>query len=765
MEAITISSDGLNVLKFINQTNHSIFLTGKAGTGKTTLLRQIISTTHKNTVVVAPTGIAALNAGGVTIHSMFQLAPGSFVPDPTFEPDYSSGFKIDSIASLGKTFKMSGIKQSVIRAMDLLVIDEVSMLRADLLDAMDFVMRRVRRKEQPFGGVQVLFIGDLLQLPPVVKNEEWHVLKNYYQGVFFFHAHVIQKIQPLYITLKKIYRQSDDRFIAVLNNLRNNVIKDDDMEVLSKYVKPDFDLHAHPGYIYLTTHNRKADDINIRSLEKLGEKSFSYKAEVEGDFPEKMYPMEETLQLKVGAQIMFTKNDLSQDKRFYNGKMGVIKSLSKDEIYVSFPDENYSIEVEKYEWNNIRYNIHENTKEVEEEVIGTFVHYPVKLAWAITVHKSQGLTFDKAVLDVGDVFQPGQAYVALSRLRSMDGLVLVDMLKMRGIQNAQDVMSYAQNEADDTLIKNSLESGTKRFMYQTVKKGFDFNNLITSWQKHAESYNSNAVLSEKSKHSVWAKMQSDKLSVLQDVSKKFSAWLDVQFSMENVDYEGIKTKVVGAKDHFFPTLDEVLNEVMTKIEELKRIKRVKEYFNELLEIEELTLQSILGMTKSKLILEAYIDDRIINKESLTNDFIKNYRSHKLEVIKDKVKSTKSDIIPDDDETEDFSYYVRKPKKEKGDKKSTYQITYEKRQDKKPLEEIVQERKLTMTTVQGHMARLIEEGKVAITEVMTDDKIRSLEILFEGYTGGNLSDMKEKAGEDFTYGELRIFRGSMGIRER
>lgn len=764
METISISSDGLNVLKFINQTNHSIFLTGKAGTGKTTLLRQIINTTHKNTVVVAPTGIAALNAGGVTIHSMFQLAPGSFVPDPSYISDLNSGVKIDSISTLSKTFKMSGTKQAVIRAMDLLVIDEVSMLRADLLDAMDFVMRRVRRKEQPFGGVQVLFIGDLLQLPPVVKNEEWHVLKNYYKGVFFFHAHVIHKIQPLYITLKKIYRQSDDRFIEVLNNLRNNIIKDNDMEVLSKYVKPDFDLHAHPGYIYLTTHNRKADGINSKSLDNLNEKLFSYKADVEGDFPEKMYPMDELLYLKVGAQIMFTKNDISQDKRFYNGKMGVVKSLSNDEIYVLFPDDNYTIEVEKYEWSNIRYTINENTKEVEEEVIGTFVHYPIKLAWAITVHKSQGLTFDKAILDVGDVFQPGQAYVALSRLRSMDGLVLIDILKMRGIQNAQDVMSYAQNEADDDLINHSLESGTKIFIYQTIKKAFDFNHLIVEWKKHAESYNSNALHSEKSKHGVWALQQAEKVSSIKDVSNKFSGWLDVQFSMEIVDYNGINSKVLGAMEHFFPNLDFVLQEVMTKLEELKRIKRVKEYFSELIAMEELTLQSILGMTKAQLIMEAYIQSRFINKESLSNDFIKNYRARKLETIKDKMKSANPDFITIENETEDFSYYVRKPKKEKGDKKSTFQITYELWLDKKTLEEIVHERKLTMNTVQGHMARLIEEGKVGISDILPDDKIKFLDVLFEDYSGGTLTEMKEKAGDSFSYGELRIYKGSLGIKD-
>jgi uncharacterized protein YpbB len=748
------------ILKFINHTDRSIFLTGKAGTGKTTLLRKIIETTHKNTVVVAPTGIAALNAGGVTIHSMFQIAPGGFVPDPNFVPNANDNIKLESIGSLGKTFKMSGAKQAVIRALDLLVIDEVSMLRADLLDAMDFIMRRVRRREQPFGGAQVLFIGDLLQLPPVIKNEEWQVLQKYYQGVFFFHAHVIRSAVPLYIELKKIYRQTDDRFITVLNNLRNNIIKAEDMEMLSQYVKTDFDLEQYPGYIYLTTHNRKADDINQRSLEKIREKSFDYQAEIEGDFPDKMYPQDKSLQLKVGAQVMFTKNDTSQERRFYNGKMGVIKSLSRDEIHVNFIDEKYSIEVDKYEWSNIKYHINENTKDVVEEVIGTFVQYPLKLAWAITVHKSQGLTFDKAVLDVGDVFQPGQAYVALSRLRSMDGLILVDMLKMRGIQNAEDVMTFAQSETDEGTLKKSLEEGTKKYIYDYLQRSFDFRELISEYQKHAASYASNAANSEKSLHHAWAKEQALKLAAIGDVAAKFSSWIDAQFRNLTTDYQALNTKVTGAYEYFFPVLDDVFEAVLTKIEELKRVKRVKEYFNELIDLEELICKTILDIARSKRLLNTITAGKEINKENLTDDFIQRYRVNKAESIREIIKVSPKQQLVDEDEYDDFSYYSKKPKKEKKNTKSTYEITYDLLLENKSLSEIAHERKLTPTTIEGHYARLIEEGKVDITKVMSVDTYEALAKLFDGYTGPGLSDLKEKAGDTFSFGQLRMYKASI-----
>ncbi|HEX8269241.1 MAG TPA: AAA family ATPase, partial [Flavobacterium sp.] len=363
----TITEAAHYTLRFINQTNRSIFLTGKAGTGKTTLLKEIIRTTHKNTVVVAPTGIAALNAGGVTIHSMFQLPFAAFVPASNVPVRFSETVKFETRDTLKRHFKMSGLKKAVIRNMELLVIDEVSMLRADLLDAIDFMMQTIRKDPQPFGGVQVLFIGDLLQLPPVVRNEEWTTLRNYYKGIFFFHSHAVQRNPPLYIELSTIFRQKDSDFISILNNLRNNKVSADDLKVLNKFVRPDFDFKNKPGYITLTTHNAKADTMNAQSLADLAGEIFTYKPEIVDDFPNKIFPVEEELQLKIGAQVMFVKNDLSPDKSYFNGKTGIIKSLSEREILVNFPEENKTIEVERYEWQNIRYYVDQNTKEIAEE--------------------------------------------------------------------------------------------------------------------------------------------------------------------------------------------------------------------------------------------------------------------------------------------------------------------------------------------------------------------------------------------------------------
>ncbi len=745
------------VLKLISQTQQNVFLTGKAGTGKTTLLKQIIKNTHKNTVVVAPTGIAALNAGGATIHSMFQLAPGAFVPDLAFIPSTEMEHKFESPASLIKKFKMSGQKLAVLRSLDLLVIDEVSMLRADLLDAMDFVLKRVRRKERPFGGVQILFIGDLLQLPPVVKPDEWSILQRYYQGMFFFHARVLQHSPPLYVKLKKIYRQSDESFINVLNNLRNNIVSDADVNLLSKFVNKDFDFNNAPGYIYLTTHNNKADQINKNALVKLTTKEYAYKAEIEGDFPDRMYPMDANLVLKEGAQVMFTKNDLAHDKRYFNGKMGFISSLGKDEIFVHFPEENLTIEVERYEWNNVRYKTNENTKDIEEEIIGTFVHYPLKLAWAITVHKSQGLTFDKAVVDVADVFQPGQAYVALSRLRSLEGLVLMDHLRMNGIQNAADVMQYATQEADEQKIKVTIEEGTAHYLYQFVRNAFDISGLHFLWKKHLESYIQNTELTEKGRSVVWAQENVAQLSSILEVSQKFLSWIDVHFNQKPTDYNFINDKVTGAFKHFFDVLDPIIANVLEKIEIVKRSKRSKEYFDELFELEERTTSVVLNMKRACLLIKTHLDGQSITKDALTDDFVKSYRSGKLENAKQKVKESKLQVIDDE---EDFSYYKRKEKKPKTEKKPTEEVTFEYWQKGMKMDEIAKERVVTVGTVQGHMARLVAKGKIHVSELFTSGQIQKLSVIFENYGGENLAELKEKAGDDFSYGELRIFKASL-----
>ena len=752
----TISEAAAYTLRFINQTHRSVFLTGKAGTGKTTLLREIIQTTHKNTVVVAPTGIAALNAGGVTIHSMFQLPFGGFIPDNS-APQFSDSTKFETKATLRRHFKMNGVKKSVIRNMELLIIDEVSMLRSDLLDAMDYMMQSVRKKNTPFGGVQVLFIGDLLQLPPVIRDEEWRTLKTYYRGKFFFHSHVVQQNPPLYIELSKIFRQTDDTFISVLNNLRNNQISQQDTQTLNKYVKPDFDLKANKGYITLTTHNNKADTTNAQALEDLEGKLVVYHPDIVGDFPEKIFPVEQQLQLKVGAQVMFVKNDLSADKNYFNGKMGIIKSLSSQEILVHFPEENKTIEVDKYEWKNIRYKVDETTKEIEEEVLGTFVHYPIKLAWAITVHKSQGLTFDKAALDVSQVFLPGQAYVALSRLRSLEGLILLSPLRMNGISNDQDVMDYSLNKATDDFLENALHFETKNFIHNYLINSFNWMDLAQEWRNHKFSYNDNGESSVKSKQAVWARRQLEIMEQLLDPSKKFITQLNKLFSQETVDLNHISERVQAAYSYFMQPMDELVFEILWKIEEVQRSKKAKAYYEELVVLEDWQTKAVLQLMKAKLLIETVVAGETISKEKLTSKEIKNYINRKTSVIQEQFKKVNITLIDDD---KDLDRYTSKKSKTKAPKKSTVQETYELWVEKKSIDDIATIRVLTKQTIYSHFVQLIQTKAVSISEVLPEDKIQTLAQAFQGYKEESLNALMEKNGEKFTWNEARMYKASL-----
>lgn len=751
-----ISEAASYTLQFINQTQRSIFLTGKAGTGKTTLLREIIETTHKNTVVVAPTGIAALNAGGVTIHSMFQLPFAGFIPDNS-SPQFSETTKFETKATLRRHFKMNNVKRAVIRNMELLVIDEVSMLRADLLDAMDFMMQTVRKNSYPFGGVQVLFIGDLLQLPPVIRDEEWRILRTYYRGKFFFHSHVIQQNPPLYIELSKIFRQTDDSFISVLNNLRNNQITEQDIQSLNQYVQPDFDLKNNPGYITLTTHNAKADAINNQAINDLKGKMNNYFPDIVGDFPEKIYPLDPNLQLKVGAQVMFVKNDLSFDKNYFNGKMGVIKSLSSQEIMVHFPEENKTIEVEKYEWQNIRYKVDEMTQEIEEEVLGTFVQYPIKLAWAITVHKSQGLTFDKAALDVSQVFLPGQAYVALSRLRSLNGLILLSPLRMNGISNDQDVMDYALNKASEELLKNSLHFETKNFIHKYLTNSFDWADLAQEWRNHQYSYTDKSESSQKAKHATWAKQQTLIIESLVDPAKKFITQLNRIFNTETVDLIHVSERIEAAYAYFMKPMDELVYELLYKMEEIQRGKKMKAFYDELNSLEELQTKAVLRLMKVRLLIEIVVAGDTISKEKLTSPEIKNYKSKKTTIIQDNFKSNNSELLEDD---EPIRRYSAKVAKEKTVKKSTVQETYELWLEKISIQEIATIRKLTTQTIESHLVKLIQDKTIKITDVLPPDKIAALTEAFQFYQEESLTGLKEQHGEKFTWDELRMFKASL-----
>jgi len=747
-------------LQFINQTQKSIFLTGKAGTGKTTLLREIIATTHKNTVVVAPTGIAALNAGGVTIHSMFQLPFSAFIPSYEDNSQFTETVKFENKETLRRHFKMNNVKRNVIRNMELLIIDEVSMLRSDLLDAIDFMMQTVRKNTKAFGGVQVLFIGDLLQLPPVIRDEEWRTLRNYYKGKFFFHSHVIQQNPPLYIELSKIYRQTDDSFISVLNNLRNNQITTEDIQILNEYVKPDFDLKNNPGYITLTTHNAKADSINEQAIGDLAGNEFTYQPFIVGDFPEKIFPVEENLKLKVGAQVMFVKNDLSFDKRYFNGKMGVVKSLSAEEIFVHFPEENKTIEVEKYEWKNIRYKINELTKEIEEEVLGTFAHYPLKLAWAITVHKSQGLTFEKAALDVSQVFLPGQAYVALSRLTSLKGLILLSPLQMNGISNDQDVMDYALNKATEDILEKQLHFETKNFIHNYLINSFNWSDLAQEWRNHRFSYNENAANSEKSKHSVWAHKRLETIELLINPSQKFVHQLNKIFSKETVDLFFVQERVVAAYEYFFKPMDKLVTDLLQKMAEIQKFKKVKEFYEELALLDDLQTKAVLRLMKAKLLIEIVVSGETICREKLTSTAIKNYKSDKISKIRDEFKMNNTDIFKLDEPIVRYTSKKLDKNEPKTIKKTTVEETYDLWIEKNSVQDIARMRKLTVQTIEMHLVKLIQAKKIEISDVLPYDKILALRDAFEFYQEESLNGLKEKHGDEFTWDELKMFKASI-----
>jgi len=744
--------------QFINQTNQPVFLTGKAGTGKTTLLHKIIESTHKQAIIVAPTGIAALNAGGVTIHSFFQLPFGGFIPEFNVAPQFTDAVKLETKDSLLRHFKMSSQRKSLIRNMELLIIDEVSMLRADLLDAIDWTLRNVRKDNRPYGGVQVLFIGDLLQLPPVIRQEEWSILRNYYEGVFFFHAKVMRESAPVYIELSKIYRQDDPGFIEVLNSLRNNEMNERHIALLNQYVKTDIKPTDKEGYITLTTHNNKADEINQTALKTLKEKSHFYNAEITKDFPKHLFPLEERLELKVGAQVMFIKNDVSFDKNFYNGKMGVISSLGNEEIYVTFPDEKKTIEVERYEWNNIKYVLNDSTGEITEEIIGTFVHYPLKLAWAITVHKSQGLTFEKAILDVSQVFAPGQAYVAFSRLKSLSGLILTSPIRLNGLMNDRNVVNYANNKADDNTLHNTLELASKQYLLESLLSAFDWYDLSSKWMIHEASYKNVPSKSEKGNAKAWVSHQAKSIQSTMDPAKKFQNQLKQLFSQPGFDIEFINERVQAAYNYFFKSLDSLVYTTLKQMADLGRKSKTKAFLEELQEIDEIQTEVVIKLKKVKLMIELMLSGRPFSKEDIWSSELTNYKIAKIAVIQQERRENKSLLDLDDEPIEEI-IPIKKEKKEKKEKRSTYLQTLDLIREGYTLEQIARYRQLSENTINSHYMNLIKAEEIELKDVMSVERIGQLEDYFSEYHEVSLTPLKEKLGDKVTWEELKLYRAS------
>ena len=463
--------------ELVNQSSRNIFLTGKAGTGKTTFLKYIRENCPKQIAVVAPTGVAAINAGGVTMHSFFQLPFSPFIPnDGGFNRQNEETTNKNSLLS---KLRMTTEKKKILQELELLIIDEISMVRCDMLDAVDAVLRHIRhRHNERFGGVQVLFIGDMFQLPPVIKEHEWRLLKDFYNSPYFFDSLVIKEEPPVYIEFEKIYRQSDVKFINVLNQVRNNQFDEDGRNLLEKRFSPDFKRTKDDGYIILTTHNDRARNKNERELNGLANKLFSYRAEIEGDFPESAYPAEEQLLLKVGSQVMFIKNDTERIKRYFNGKIGIVTELDQDKILVQCKDEADEIEVKKEKWENIRYTVDKRSRQLNEEVLGSFIQYPLRLAWAITIHKSQGLTFEKVIIDAGEAFAPGQVYVALSRCTTLDGIVLQSHIRPTKMFSDERIVQFSKTNSSKNIVEQELQKSKRNYQLNILLSLFDYKQII-----------------------------------------------------------------------------------------------------------------------------------------------------------------------------------------------------------------------------------------------------------------------------------------------
>ncbi|MEO6187853.1 MAG: AAA family ATPase, partial [Ginsengibacter sp.] len=558
--------------RFVTETSENIFLTGKAGTGKTTFLKYLKENCSKNIVVAAPTGVAAINAAGVTLHSLFQLPFHPFLPTKNNKEE------------LLQKIRYNRQRQQLLRKMELLVIDEISMVRCDTMDAIDTILKSVRRKHDlPFGGVQLLCIGDLHQLPPVAQRHEWQILQDYYQSPFFFDSNVIREQMPLLIELDKIYRQKEDSFVALLNKVRNNIMDVSDFENLHSRYNPSFRPLHDEKFVTLTSHNNQADQINARELQKLLSPTFTYEAIIEDDFPENNYPAEGKLILKEGAQVMFLKNDTVL-KRYFNGKIGVVKRLSRDEIIVESDGAKITVSLET--WENSRYVLDRVDGKLQQEILGSFTQFPLRLAWAITIHKSQGLTFDKVMIDAGAAFSSGQVYVALSRCTSLDGIVLLSKIPSAAIYSNDHVIKGQQSLTHKGSLEERFAGARQIFTQQLLEEIFSFNEISPSIDvlHYQINENKNKLNNEGIK---WIEDLKNNFSADRSVGLKFISQVATLMKEEPVieENEALQKRIVAAANHFAPKFlayQQLLQNHPLITEHRETANTINDYLNQLI---------------------------------------------------------------------------------------------------------------------------------------------------------------------------------------
>lgn len=691
---------------FINQTSRSVFLTGKAGTGKTTFLKHIAATCEKHLAIAAPTGVAAINAGGVTLHSLFQLPLGIYLHNYRGQ---AGDLAVTNRNSLIRNLRLSQAKRDLLRELQLLIIDEVSMVRCDMLDATDTILRTVRRNQKPFGGVQVLFIGDLFQLSPVARTDEWALLQQEYESPFFFHAHVIRESPPLCLELTKVYRQNEQRFIDLLNAVRNNEMSDRDLSLLNTRLNQPI----AKGTVTLTTHNQKADAINQSELNNIKEPAFTFAAIIENEFPPNSFPAEEVIRLKKGTRIMFIKNDSGEDRRFFNGKMATVARVDNDEIEVEFDDGSTHL-LERETWHNIRYQYNGEKDQVEEEILGSFVQYPIRLAWAITIHKSQGLTFSNAVIDAGSSFAAGQVYVALSRCTSLEGLVLQSPITARQIMTDAHVVTYSRQLSRENLLPEILEREKIQYQQEKLLRLFDFNSIREALQFWAAEVPERKLPNPDSAIQLSRELLTKADSLL-DLAIKTQQWMERNFSKaETSEEEILKAGLRKAVAHFNTLLhDDFFTPIQQHLLSLKSKSKVKKYRGEVLELG----RSIAG--RAKRLRVASWKDECLFIEDRERPFVE-------------IEASTS-----------------------GSSGNTAAETWEMFREGLSIELIAERRGLAETTIEGHLARYVKSGELEISRFVSSERIDEIKAVFDELQVTALSPVKQKLGDDYSYTEIRM----------
>ena len=796
------------VEELVLYTDSHIFLTGKAGTGKTTFLKNLPLKTYKRMVVVAPTGVAAINAGGQTIHSFFQLPFGPLPPNAS--------------TITAQLHRMKKQKLNLMRSLDLLIIDEISMVRADVLDAIDAVLRRVRRSQKPFGGVQLLMIGDVHQLAPVAKPEEWEVLSPYYDTPYFFGSQVLRKAPYLCVELEHIYRQHDDDFITLLNKVRNNRMDADCVRLLNTRFKPDFKPKDNEGYITLTTHNYQADQINESKLEAIKEKPLKFKAVVHGTFPENTYPTKEELELKVGAQVMFVKNDPNPEKAFFNGKIGRLVDYDEDEGTLTVESEGEHITVPRLKWQNMEYTINAENQEIVENEIGSFTQIPLRLAWAVTIHKSQGLTFDKVIVDAGQAFAHGQVYVALSRCTSLEGLVLKTRITSNALVNDYSVDQFVEHIPEKEPTQEKVDALRHDYELETMLELINFDSIYKDFGKLMKVIYDNDTLFEHSLIQDLSQRRNKIHEELCSVGIKFESQIrnlhDQAPSCEQnptlqerltkgVAYfdEHLKAIAKGLFDLPFKTDNQTVNEQLTEalkslkegiylkgccleackdgftVEEYQKTKSVKAIEAEKTGKKKVEIKfepskngSLYSVLLSWRAKRAEADDMLASNiapirtlkaiaeikpvtltelrkvEGMGTKRVRNYGAEILDIV--------LRFLGQDPQKADIGDLAKVPTKKTNG--ATYFQTKDMAEQGMSIEAIAKARGLAASTILSHLTYWVEQGSFPASQFVSSEKMAEIRDYFEATGDPKITTARDVLGDDYQFGEIRMVLAEM-----